>query len=501
MLNSKHPFRFSKTTSKNGRKALLILLIGLILTLLATYNTKRQVEVQEKQEFTSICKEIKLKIASRLQAQAQLLRTGSALFAATDSVSREDWKEFNEHSEIEKNLPGIHGLGYSVLVHKNHLQQHIQNIRKEGFPEYTIKPAGDREFYTPVIYLEPFTGNNLSAFGYDGYSDSTRRKAMEMSRDANRVMLSGKVVLVQESKENIQPGTIMYIPVYRNNKPLNTVEQRRAAIQGWVYSPFRMNDLMDGILGSWDQRHQGRIQLQIYDDSLIVSSLLYDSQLYKNVNYSFSSSQINTLPIEFNGKKWILVFKQSGLPISNFQNKEIFILVSGILISTLMFLLSFSLFNTRFRAQQIAEHLTMVLKENEERLREVLENSLDASYKRNLKTGKYEYLSAVFFKISGYTPDEMESLPLETVLGLMHPDDVAVVNLKMVSALNNETCKTDYVEYRFRHKDCDYRWLHDQFTVVRDNNGPPLALIGSVSDITERKQIEDSLKNERLLLS
>ena len=47
------------------------------------------------------------------------------------------------------------------------------------------------------------------------------------------------------------------------------------------------------------------------------------------------------------------------------------------------------------------------LQESESRLREVLENSLDASYKRNLQTKSYDYLSPVFSRISGYTPEEM----------------------------------------------------------------------------------------------
>ena len=50
------------------------------------------------------------------------------------------------------------------------------------------------------------------------------------------------------------------------------------------------------------------------------------------------------------------------------------------------------------------------LNERETRLWEVLENSLDASYKRNLKTGTYEYMSPAFYRISGYTPEEMKTV-------------------------------------------------------------------------------------------
>ena len=75
------------------------------------------------------------------------------------------------------------------------------------------------------------------------------------------------------------------------------------------------------------------------------------------------------------------------------------------------------------------------LKVREEQLREVLENSLDASYKRNLITGTYDYFSPVVAAITGYSPDEMNNLPLEETIHMMHPDDVANVERQVNEAI------------------------------------------------------------------
>jgi len=149
------------------------------------------------------------------------------------------------------------------------------------------------------------------------------------------------------------------------------------------------------------------------------------------------------------------------------------------------------------------KRIELAVQENEERLREVLENSLDASYKRNLLTNTYDYLSPVFAQISGYTPDEMKTLPTETVLGLMHPDDLIEVERAMAKSMSGTTGKVYHVEYRFKHKEGHYRWFQDQFTISRDASGQPLALIGSVSDITNRKHAEETLikKSEDLASS
>jgi len=135
------------------------------------------------------------------------------------------------------------------------------------------------------------------------------------------------------------------------------------------------------------------------------------------------------------------------------------------------------------------------LQESKECFREVLENSLDASYKRDLQTNAYTYLSPVFTRITGYTSDEMMSMPLETLFGLIHPEDMPEINRVITEALSLPDSKDNQIDYRFKHKNNgEYLWLHDQFVAMRDTQGKPVSLIGSVSDITERKQIETALQ-------
>src|SRR5690606_31333460 len=132
-----------------------------------------------------------------------------------------------------------------------------------------------------------------------------------LARDNDVAMLTGKVNLVQETSTNVQAGALMYVPYYDPNMPSSTVEERREAIRGWVYNSYRMRDLMGGILGRWDEEHQERVRLRIYDDSLSTTSLLYDSQPEDSSDNFIFSDRTLTTPVEFNGKIWILDFSQS----------------------------------------------------------------------------------------------------------------------------------------------------------------------------------------------
>ena len=134
------------------------------------------------------------------------------------------------------------------------------------------------------------------------------------------------------------------------------------------------------------------------------------------------------------------------------------------------------------------------VRKSEEQFREVLENSQDASYKRNLQTDTYDYLSPVFARISGYTPEEMKTLSFEAVLDMIHPDDFAETERVVAESMYGAPGKAYPIEYRFKRKDGQYRWFEDMFTIMRDAQGHPLARIGSVSDITERKRVAEELR-------
>jgi PAS domain S-box-containing protein len=134
---------------------------------------------------------------------------------------------------------------------------------------------------------------------------------------------------------------------------------------------------------------------------------------------------------------------------------------------------------------------TAALQESEARLREILENSLDSAYRRNLQTNAYDYISPTFTQITGYTREEMATTPIEAIFDRVHPDDVAGMKQAVAESLAG---RPQQIEYRLRHKDGRYRWVMDQFAVVMAADGKPLSLVGSVRDVTTRRQAQEDLR-------
>lgn len=174
-----------------------------------------------------------------------------------------------EASQADSHLPGLQGFGFAQRIAPEQLDAHIEQIRRQGFQDYTVRPPGPREVYTSIVFLEPFAERNLRAFGYDMFSEPVRRQAMEQARDTGHAALTGPVKLVQEDGQSEQVGVLMYVPVYRRGLPLETLSDRHAALVGWSYSPFRMNDLMAGMLRDWQGQLGTEINLSVYDGTQV----------------------------------------------------------------------------------------------------------------------------------------------------------------------------------------------------------------------------------------
>ncbi|MEI7838089.1 MAG: CHASE domain-containing protein, partial [Planctomycetota bacterium] len=153
-----------KPARRNWRAALIVLTIGLAITAMAAVSVKARVEELTERAFSFHCNELQAAISGRLDDHARILLGGAALFDASDAVTREEWRIFTKRQKFATQLPGIQGIGFSLLIPQAELARHIQTSRNEGFPEYRVKPEGDREFYSSIIYLEPFSDRNLRAF-------------------------------------------------------------------------------------------------------------------------------------------------------------------------------------------------------------------------------------------------------------------------------------------------------------------------------------------------
>ncbi|MEW6326140.1 MAG: PAS domain-containing protein [Thermodesulfobacteriota bacterium] len=90
----------------------------------------------------------------------------------------------------------------------------------------------------------------------------------------------------------------------------------------------------------------------------------------------------------------------------------------------------------------------------------------------------------------GYKPQEFTEDP-EFWASRIHPADAPRVfsDLRLLFERGHHTH-----QYRFRHKDGSYRWMHDELRLICDPEGRPVEIVGYWIDITRRKQAEEELR-------
>ena len=100
------------------------------------------------------------------------------------------------------------------------------------------------------------------------------------------------------------------------------------------------------------------------------------------------------------------------------------------------------------------------------------------------------FVSENIARLLGYEPRDYLRGP-SFWLERVHPDDLprVLAEFPRLFELGHHSC-----EYRFRHKDGTYRWVSDELRLSRDEAGEPLEVVGSWSDITERKRAEAALR-------
>ncbi|MBK1681092.1 hypothetical protein CKO20_12005 [Rhodocyclus tenuis] len=419
-------------------------------------------------------------LVGRMHDYERVLRGSAGLFAASETVSRQEWRAYVAQLQLGQSLPGILGTGFAMMLPKSALSAHEAAIRAEGFPDYRVHPPGERELYSSIIYLEPVSGRNLLAFGYDMYAEPVRREAMDRARDSGEPALSGRVQLIQENGRDVQPGFLIYLPVYRNGRPQESVEQRRLALVGFVYSPFRAFDLMRSIFGTGG----GDLEVEVYDDKVQPENLLYASERGARQ----ARHQIDLQPV-IAGHRWTVRFRSSAqFEADTASPLPMMILLGGLAFGG--FLFSVLYLNARHR--QGMEAAAAELARRRDEYLTLVENVPGTVFRSGLEAPWHvQHISRGIEVLTGEPPARFLSGEL-SLGGLIVAEDRAEVAAAVAAAIAGR--RSYDIAYRINSPAGGVQWVSERGRAWYDEAGKAQWLDGVIVDITEQKSAEEHLR-------
>ncbi|MDR3480131.1 MAG: CHASE domain-containing protein [Burkholderiaceae bacterium] len=491
-------------SSSSGKHAQSLLhwasmFVFLGMTIAAWHFISISTERRAEDRFNFIANDVKQRIDERMNAYEGLLHAGQGLFSASSGVERGEWTQFVEHLRIDRDFPGVLGMGYGKRIGAGEISALVADARADGLKDFHVWPPGEREEYVPVFYTEPLSAKNRRAFGYDMFSERVRHAAMIKARDSGDAAISGKVTLAQEDSNDAPPGFLMYVPVYRNGAAVSTREQRIAALEGYVYCPFRMNDLMTGIIGG----SLPEVALRIYDgDNEDDAALMYASEpgsAHGIADYPNAFTLRKSISAVNDEKNWTLrITTLPAFEASIDRDKSHIVLIAGAMISLLFFGVVGNLTATRDTAKTLADEMTAALEDtnrtlhqSEQRFRLLTSRVKDYSILLLDPKGIVLTWNEGAERLTGYSEGEIIG---RSFVCFYTDEDIAAGKPEKVLEHARRAGQDESTGWRKR-KDGSMFFADTLMTALRDDQQRLIGFAKITRDITQEKRVEQELRS------
>jgi signal transduction histidine kinase len=350
-----------------------VLIISLLLTLLACYYVRQNVEAEERARFDEATQAAKTVIYRRVSRYLDAMLGARGLFSASGPVEPDEWDDYVRAIEPETRFrpEGFQSLGFAKYVRPGERAAFSREAREDGRRGLWPEPDGKRAAYFPLNFVAPSGEANRTMIGYDAYADPVHRPVMKKARDSgfpqatrmDYVLTAGPHGSEGDPVSN--KGLAVYLPVYREDEP-DTVAERRRALKGFVVATFTTNELFGEAFG---EAFDPALDLEVYDGSDVASSsLLYDKDGVKSAGEKESTALFSReRQIEKAGREWTLYF--ATLPAFERgarSNLPVFVLLCGIGVSLLLFGITWMLTRSRTQAYRASEDLKEANRELEQ---------------------------------------------------------------------------------------------------------------------------------------
>ena len=353
-----------------GSSSLTVLLVCFVSIVMFSVAFIQVTKIDRQHQFENMqhdTKSIRDDIENRLARYSLGLEFGQGFYNSSKFVSRQEWNEFYNTGKLNQYFPGVMGYGFVKVVNADRVDAFVDTIRNNGVPDYRVKvPVGfedapeDRQRYL-IKYLIP-EERNRQAWGLDVGANPANRAVYDQARDSGEFSVSEPFELYQDG--GVHWGIVIAAPVYHKAKPIETLEQRRAAIKGWVAVSIGIEQFM---AAEWTEQW-GAFDISIHSrpNTPTESIELYSAHdPNKNTPEVFAE-----LPMQIGNTALGIKFTNKEHDSKWFASaKQIVILIAGVLITTLLTMVTWSLTRTRSKAIIMARSMTKRIRKSEQRQR------------------------------------------------------------------------------------------------------------------------------------
>ena len=320
---------------------LAVLLLGCAVTTAAVVNLAAREEAAAASTFRADTLAVQRLVQAQFDAMVGVTHAAAALLAVSPEINFTEFRAFVSELQLPTRYPGLNGIGFAPRVGRRGLRDFVRTASLDGV-DLAVRPDGPRPVYYPVVLMDPrVDGNgNASVIGFDLASEPEQQAAMDRARDANAAAVTGLIdtaPLFGDARREL----ILYLPVYQRGAPVATIEQRRRALLGFVFSRLNPETMFGESMAAAASRG---LAMAIYDSTTSADALLVSSG-------EPPATRRSTAGVLIAGREWLVVASAREGRSAVLPPEARRILAAGGLLSLLLF----ALMRAQVRAWHTAE--------------------------------------------------------------------------------------------------------------------------------------------------
>lgn len=227
----------------------VVLAACLAITLIA-WERQKAVEAERSQTAFDLRAEVLGNaLQERLIRYEGLVSAARAALPDAGAAGEEAMARFVAVEDLARRYPGMGGFGMAVPVPAADMAG-FTATRRAAQPDFRIAPPAQDDAVPPespaYVVIQAHPAAVAGVVGYDLATNPFRRETAERARDSGQVVLSPRLTLLTPGASG--NDVLIMAPIYRGGVSPATVEERRAALSGWVVAAVRMAVLADSLL-------------------------------------------------------------------------------------------------------------------------------------------------------------------------------------------------------------------------------------------------------------
>lgn len=221
--------------------------------------------------------------------QQQLMREKVSLHAGADAVQYQRTLEqgIRSYVQLSRDLAGfivasehLTAANFDAYVRSTDVLREHPGLRYIGYVPRIARAAqgggADPAHAYPYLYAYPHDARTAAAQGMDFSAIPERWSAMQQARDSGTSAVTSRHFYVHPMAADAArvPIVVVFTPIYALGMPASNVAERRAALRGFVFSIYEIEQMIDRVMGP---RFDELFDLEVYDGDAGRRSLLYDA--------------------------------------------------------------------------------------------------------------------------------------------------------------------------------------------------------------------------------